>query len=140
MSDNSTIIDGYVFAIGNGVINPPRRSTERFTSSTMANAGIQIKPSNSVVSELRLVKFVPPDFSQVTVEYHVAQIGKQVFLEHGGVKYYQFPLSVRFMVLDVIIEESRAIAHASGFAGGQAFSFSPAWMVRSRWLLQQTEA
>jgi len=133
---SSTIIDNYVFAGSRGVITLPQRTATRFATSTAVDAGVQLTPPTGLPFQLDLTKFVAATAGQITVDYHLNQIGKLVFLESAGIRYWQSPYRYRFVVLAVDITESKAVARACGHAAGIAFDFAPAWVVRSRWTMQ----
>jgi hypothetical protein len=132
----NTVIDNYVFAVSRGVIKLPHRTTTRFSTSTAADAGTQVNPPIGMPFTLDLTKYVPAELGQLTVNYHLDRIGRVVFLQSAGIRYWQPPYRFRFVVLDVEIMDSQAIPMACGHALGQAFEYSPAWVVRSRWTLQ----
>lgn len=133
---SATIIDGYVFASSRGAIVLRHRTATRFSTSTAVDAGVQINPSIGVPFTLDLVKYTPAVQGQSTVDYHKARIGRLVFLESNGIRYWQGPYNLRFLVLDVQIVESKAIVRACGTIEDTPFDYSPAWMVASRWTLQ----
>lgn len=132
----NTIIDNYVFAKSRGAVTLRQRSVNRFATSTAVEAGAQVQPESALPFTLELTKYVPANIGQLTVDYHLAQIGKLVFMETNGVRYWNGPYFLKFLVLGVEIMESKAIVRACGTAAGQSFDFAPAWMVVSRWTMQ----
>lgn len=134
-----TSIDGYVFAACQGTVQLKRKSTSRFASSASADPGVQITPPMSVPFELRLTKYVSPGAAQINVDAQLAKIGQLVLLRNNGIEYYLAPHSVRFLVMNVSIDDSRAIVHASGYTGATYYNLSPAWRIVSRWTLQAVD-
>lgn len=133
---SSTIINNYVFAASRGAITLPHRTATRFATSTAVDAGVQLTPPTGQPFVLELTKYVAATSGQQTVDYHLDQIGRLTFFQTAGIRYWQSPYRLMFLVLGVDILESKAVARACGHAGGLAFDFSPAWVVRSRWTLQ----
>jgi hypothetical protein len=131
-----TSIDGYLFATCQGTVQLARRSTSRFVSAATQSPGVQVAPSMSTPFELRLTKYIPPALGQANVEYQLDQIGKIVLLRNNGIDYIRPPYRLRFVVLAITIDDSRAIVHASGYTGQTSYSMSPAWRIISRWTLQ----
>jgi hypothetical protein len=132
----STVIDNYVFAASRGAITLPQRTATRFATSTAVNAGAQLTPPTGQPFALDLTKYVAATNGQDAVDYHLDRIGRLAFFESNGIRYWQSPYRYLFLVLNVEILESKAVARACGHAGGVAFDFSPGWVVRSRWTLQ----
>jgi len=132
----TAIIDNYVFASCRGPITLPQRTATRFATSTAVDAGAQLTPPTGQPFTLDLTKYVPATSGQQTVDYQLNQIGRLAFFETAGIRYWQSPYRLLFLVLRVDILESKAVARACGHAAGVPFDFAPAWVVRSRWTMQ----
>ena len=132
----STVIDGDAYAGSDGIVMLSRRSTLRFSSSTAANAGLQLLPANNIPFDLTLTKFVTPDFAQYEVDYQLSKIGQPVHMQNNGIAYFLFPYAQRFHVLDVQILDSRSVVHVSGSVAGVTFEYAPGWKIVSRWTMQ----
>lgn len=124
------------FDVMQGEILLPRRSTERFSSPSTPQAGIQVLPAMGPPFTLELTRYNAKSLLQAELDYGRSLIGSIVSLTFNGVVYDYLPYRCKFAVLDVTPSRTDTLLMASGSRGGVTYTYAPASIVVANYTFQ----
>lgn len=113
----------------------PRAKPITYTRPGSPSVGARIQPSIGMETEIRVVRYMAEASRLPTQNSYQSIVGTVVGFIDGGTA-YESTYGINFLVLDVTIEESRAIPRVVGIdPSGVSIDHTPGGRVVSKWRL-----